>query len=34
MGEGEKEKLESALPTGLLQKPKDILVINRINSVC
>lgn len=33
-GEGEKEKLESALPTGLLQKPKDILVINRINSVC
>jgi len=33
-GEGKKEKLESALPTGLLQKPKDILVINRINSVC
>lgn len=33
-GEGKKEKLESASPTGLLQKPKDILVINRINSVC
>ncbi|MFF2175771.1 HAD family hydrolase [Lysinibacillus sp. NPDC058147] len=33
-GEGKREKLESASPTGLLQIPKDILVINRINSVC